>query len=114
MKIYEVREDNGEIWEDHYSYPLDFFASLEGAIKYLQEENGRVLDKERNVWVLKKGQCTDTSDEKCLGCGFYDKTSELDYIDIDKDYYHCDQYDDRFEEQYDFSYCEIIEHELRD
>lgn len=114
MKIYEVREDNGECWEDHFSYSLGFFSCKSSAVKYLQEECGRVFDEKRNIWVFEKSKCTDTSDAKCLGCEFYEKTNELNSINLDKDFYDCPQYEDMLYDEFDNSYCEILEHELRD
>lgn len=115
MKVYEIRYDNGECYEDQFSYTVALFSSRESAVNNLENVRNLVYNESNDCWEPKKYKCKNVSDAICLGCEFYDK--EWTYgmkIGSLVDNYDCKQYDDRFEEEYDNSFYKIYEWEVLD
>ena len=115
MKIYEVRYDNGECWEDNFSHAVAYFSSRESAINNLENARNLVYNESHDCWEHKKNKCKDVSDDTCLGCEFYSKEWKygMKLGSLVEDY-ECEQYDDRFSEEYDNSFYQIYEHEVLD
>ena len=115
MKVYEVRYDNGEGWEDGCAYTIALFSSRESAVNNLENVRDLVYNESYDYWEPKKHKCENVSDATCLGCEFYDK--EWTYgMEIGSlvDNYDCKQYDNRFAEEYDYSFYQIYEREVLD
>ena len=115
MKVYEIYYDNGECYEDGFSYSVGLFSSRESAVNNLENVRNLVYNESHDCWEPKKHKCENVSDDTCLGCEYYDKdwTYGMKLGSLVEDY-ECEQYDDRFEEEYNNSFYQIYEHEVLD
>lgn len=106
-KIYIVDYDNGEPYEDNMHYVDNIFYSREAAEKYL-ENNGLIKNENRfgATWSSPKYVCS-MNNMNCKDCPKYKGEDENGW-----DYYDCDEYDKRWEDEWDDSFYTIEEHNL--
>ena len=115
MKVYEVYYDNGEPWEDSFSYSVALFSSRESAVNDLENIRDLIYNESHDCWEPKKHKCENVSDDTCLGCEFYDKEWKYGMkVGSLADNYECEQYHNRFEEEYNNSFYQIHEREVLD
>ena len=122
MKVYEVHYDNGEQWDDAFYCSECFYATYEGAVKYLEEELGLVKSQDNMrggnvIWRFPKYVCK-MNNIDCDDCEYYwDSDSYNGHTFIDEDgeeTNECQELLDRSESDYDFSYYTIVEHDVKE
>ena len=121
MKVYEVHYDNGEQWEDAFSCSECFYATYEGAVKYLEEELGLVKnydDRFKSItWESPKYVCK-MNNIDCYDCEYYydsDSYNGQAFIDEDgEETDECPELFDRLASDHDFSCYTIVEHDVKE
>lgn len=104
--VYLVWYNNGEPYEDNYSYPVKIFYDKADAVKWLDERYCKVRD---NQWMIERHTCKITGSKTCDGCAKYDEwMNGLDLWSDNDEPCEDEDYDDEPCEEYQYmvSYCE--------
>lgn len=107
-KVYVVDYDNGEPYEDNFHCINNIFTSREEAEKYLADKGTvkREWTYHEPTWSFPEYICS-MNNIDCQDCPKY-KGKDENYWD----YYDCDEYDERWEREYDNSFYTIEEYDL--
>lgn len=110
MRVYEVRYDNGEEYEDGYCCSIGFFASYDRAVKYLEDKGTVESNGEWRYpkYVCKKGNIDCGDCVLCCNSDDYDGTMFIDEDGHESDW--CPEQDMRWSSMIDNSWYTIIGH----